>query len=425
MRACLVVLFLHPARPLPTRPRHGAWSLRHEASAMRRASPEHDTRLRHAPCGTARLSMIVLAVDLTLSSPTAALPPPPSKAQQARWADCMTNFAPGSTPLTVTLGDAPKAPAELNPEWSAEITSSRDVGHVVSLSWLWSRQAPSPSGPSLLAATDKGFWLLIPAQSGRYNPRDPAIAFPMRDVQGAPTSAQELGMAIVVQVPSRSELVSYDSFHCAGSSAPVSRVSYAPLGAVRRIDRIGHEIELVFQSRQQWRKLTYPPVGDELPALEIGKSVAVHPTPDVVSLSDFPLAKGCDRFEVSRDSSSPESAVLISTFCSSDFRKVEREMERSASKRHRSPRAILSRRLVGRLNEPIIAIAAGLPDWSGMEVSKPVPFNDHSRPGVPAWLYMVAQDRSGGPIKLLAFKPYRADYPKALGGVDPPPPSAG
>lgn len=372
-----------------------------------------------------RLGLIVLAVDLAVSDPGAALPPPPSKAQEARWADCKTNFAPGSTPLTVTLGDAPKAPAELNPQWSAEITSTRDIGHIVSLSWLASRQAPSPSGPSLLAGTDKGFWLLIPAESGRYDPRDSAIAFPMRDIQGAPASAQALGMAIVVEVPSRSELVSYDSYYCAGSSAPVSRVSYASFGVMRRIDWIGYEIELVFQTGQSWRKLTYPPVDDVLPALEIGKSVAVQPSPEVVSLSDFPLAKGCDRFEVSRDASSPESAVLISTFCSSDFRRVERESERSESRRHRSPTAILSRRLVGRLKEPIVAVAAGLPDWSGLDVFKPVPFNDHSRPGVPAWLYMVAQDRQGGPIKLLAFKPYRADYPKAPGGVDPPPPSAG
>ena len=351
----------------------------------------------------------------------AALPLPPTTKQTTRWKDCKEHFAPESLPVDVRLGAPPTAPAVLNPQWSAIMRPSERIGRVISLSWLWVSYAPQPRGPLLLAGTDRGYWLLIPVENGAYDPGQPAIAFPMRGIPGPPANAAYVGMNLIVAVPSKSLLVSYDGYYCAGSSAPISFRNYSDFGGIRRMYVIDAKLHVVGEAHGAKVEAEYSPPEEDLSPIPPGAIVRSKQGKSPDSLLDFPLARGCDRLSIARTRKGAPT-VAISTFCSRGFAKSEAKSEHSRSRRHRSPPAILQRRVLGIIPAPVVAADYGMPQWKAGEVFGTVPLHDRSRPGVRAWLYMVAQSARDGEITLLAFKPFRADFPRAPGGVDPPPP---
>jgi hypothetical protein len=353
------------------------------------------------------VALTVLATSVQTAA-WAVPPPPPPPAVLARMAaDC--RVPPAETiPLTRAIAPLPQAQGLLKPDWAIKVTppSGAHIGRVIGLTSTWNG--------SILAATDRGYWLRVPsvtdealaAQAG-------PVAATIRDVPGqvwqmgfAGWSGEPgyVGLNVWLAVKGEPRLLAYEIGGCFPGARPLEPVRQPSAdGLVRLLPATGGSRLLHKEANGRWTRLRASFGVSDRTSID-GSSSPLMSSASVVA--SIPLAGGCDELVFQRQGQ--ESHIL--TQCSPGFADEEKTVQARPQHRHRQPRETTGLRDIGTIEAPIVAISDVRFHVSGTPM--PVRRGDRNDPGQPCSFLLAAQPEADAPVTIYGLQPYCAYWPR-------------
>ena len=367
----------------------------------------------------------IAAFLLTIALPTPALamqlPPPPPEEMARIIADCRTP-ATATIPLTRTDVAIPSAPSALNLGWAVEVKPRGDakVGQVVGVTRSWNG--------TIIAATDKGFWVRIPSSGDEAGiSRDAPVASAIRDLPGPLHSMVFAGWSgepgyvgglVLLAAEVSSTLLRYQPSGCFPGARPIGDVEIPAGSSVFRLEPTTHGNPGLIL-RDEAGGLRWKVVRKDL----AGASEVESPLPAIVAQSvasiRLPLARGCDQLTFHLSG----ATTVLRSSCSPNYLASLRQLRAKAQRQHRQPAPATGIRDVGVIGARVVAVSDA--QYQFLQTTRgdgTVAVGDRRDPGQPCSFIIVAQRAPDAPITFLGAQPFCAYYPRGPDGAPHPPP---